>query len=76
MKLRRIDAQRFCDDETGTYFDFSAYPEVSFEKAQQMIQMDMDCFLSQYPSSDYFGTQRFVLDIGQVKPPQPPPEEV
>lgn len=75
MKLRRINALRYCDDETGTYFDL--WEEVSLEEAAQMIVLDRQCYLAQYPAEGYFGTNRTVLRLGKRKRPRkrPPPTE-
>ena len=69
MKLRRIDMQNYVDDETGTYFYLPLHDVDNFEQAEAMIQMDIDCYLGQYPAEDYWGTRRTVLPIVHLDPP-------
>jgi hypothetical protein len=68
MKLRKIDSHRYCDDETGTYFQFPLF-DLSQQEAEKWIRADMECFLGQYPSEDYFGTDRLILELGRSVPP-------
>jgi hypothetical protein len=66
MKLRKINEQRYCDDETGTYFHFGF--DAAPEQATEMIQTDMRIFLSKYPTDDYFGTDRWIVNVGKRPP--------
>lgn len=68
MKLRKIDSHRFCDDDTGTYFQFPII-NLSQEEAEEWIRADIECYLGQYPSENYFGTERLVLKLGRIDMP-------
>lgn len=63
MRLRRINEQRYCDDETGTYYDL--WEKVSLEEAADLIEKDRKIYLSKHPGEDYFGTNRTVLRLGK-----------
>lgn len=66
MKLRRISALRYCDDDTGTYFDF--WDEVSDEQALKMIELHQRCQLTRCPTEEYFGTNQGVGNLGKRRP--------
>jgi hypothetical protein len=71
MRLRKINSQRYCDDETGTYFDF-CFP-LTPETALELIQMDFECFLARGgEAANYHGTERLVGNVGKRKPPPKP----
>jgi hypothetical protein len=68
MKLRKINARRYADDETGTYFDFAQ--DMTPEQAQEQVEMHQRIFLSKYPAEEWFGTDRILPPIGK-RPPRP-----
>jgi hypothetical protein len=67
MKLRKIDSRRFCDDETGTYFEFPLETPASVKDAEAMVQADMECHLSNHPQDGYLdGRERKVFRLGRI----------
>jgi hypothetical protein len=65
MKLRRINAQRYVDEETGTYFDFES--DTTPEKADEQVRIHQRIFLSKYPAEDWFGTNRRLPHVGKMR---------
>ena len=65
MRLRKIDLCNYCDDETGTHFNFPLLTENdNLEQIEAMIQIDMESYLSRNPTEGYFsGARRVVLPI-------------
>lgn len=53
MKLRRINARRFCDDETGTYYEFGS--DMTESKAIEQIEIHLRIFRSKYPDLEWYG---------------------
>ena len=67
MRLRKINSRRYCDDETGTYFDF--HFDVTPEKAKELIETDLRCFLLNGGLlENYHGTERWVVNLGKRPP--------
>jgi len=64
MKLRRINAQRYVDDETGTYFEFGS--DMTDGGALQQVLKHQRIFLNKYPSEEWFGTDRFLPPLGNL----------
>jgi len=72
MKLRRINALRYCDDETGTYYVFLS--ETTQEQAEEQVEIHLCCYLNNgYSPSDWFGTERTLPRLRRLKPPPPEP---
>jgi len=72
MKLRKINSQRYCDGETGTYFDLSE--EMSPEQAREQIEAYRRNFLNNGGiEEDYYGAIHLVFRTGKKPPPPPKP---
>ena len=67
MKLRRINARRYVDIDTGTYFYFAS--DTTEAEALEQAPMRLRQMLINVPESEVFGTDIFVPRMAKMKRP-------
>ena len=65
MKLRRITARRYVDDDTGTHFEFLS--DMTPEQAVEQVQMRLETMKHIEPD-EYQGTLMTLSRLGRIPP--------
>ena len=68
MQIRKITELRYCDDDTGTYFEFFQSPSNPADAVDQ-IQRHMKSLLSRFPPEEVYGAEYTVVRLGSKYKP-------